>query len=344
MPILNKNISVHTLTLLITSIVSGVGFVALWMSQSLLSGYSTLMLFPIILLVNYVVVRFFLERFVFRKIKIIYKMIFDSKKDKLDETKLLNIENVNLSVMEWAESTKKEIDTLKSLEEYRKNYVGNIAHELKTPIFTIQAYLLTLLEGGLYDEKINKDYLKRAVDNLDRLSNIVEDLDTITKLESGQAQLDIRKFDIKDLVKDIFQDLKSMAKKKKISLIFKEGADQSYLVMADRETIRQVFTNLIVNSIKYGNENGTTKVSFYDLDNKILVEVSDNGLGIEEKHLKHVFDRFYRTDASRNRKQGGSGLGLSIVKHIIEAHDQTINVRSTINVGSTFGFTLNRFF
>jgi len=172
------------------------------------------------------------------------------------------------------------------------------------------------------------------------LQNIVEDLDIITRLESGQAEFDIKKFDIKELVKDIFLDLKSIAKKKKISLTLKEGASQSFFVMADRESIRQVFTNLLVNSIKYGKEGGATKVSFYDMESEILIEVSDNGIGIDEKHLKHVFDRFYRVDSSRSRKQGGSGLGLAIVKHIIEAHDQTINVRSTPEIGSTFGFTL----
>lgn len=289
------------------------------------------------------VVRFFLEKYVFRKVKLIYKLIYDSKKDKTSQDiSQESLEDVNMKVMEWAVNTKKEIASLKSLEEYRKNYVGNISHELKTPIFSIQAYLHTLLEGGLYDETINKDYLKRAADNTERLQNIVEDLDIITKLESGKAELDIKRFDIKELVRDIFLDLKSMAKKKKITLQFKDVTATSFMVMADRESIRQVFTNLLVNSIKYGKDGGTTKVSFYDMDTEVLTEISDNGIGIEDKHLKHVFDRFYRVDSSRSRKQGGSGLGLSIVKHIIEAHDQTINVRSTVDVGSTFGFTLEK--
>ncbi|MFZ1749687.1 MAG: ATP-binding protein, partial [Saprospiraceae bacterium] len=276
-------------------------------------------------------------------IKLIYKLIYDSKKDKISpDISKESLDDVNAKVMEWAENTKKEIASLKTLEEYRKNYVGNISHELKTPIFSIQAYLHTLLEGGLYDENINKDYLQRAADNTERLQNIVEDLDVITRLESGQVELDIQKFDIKDLVLDIFHDLKSLAKKKKILLQLKDGASQAYQVVADRESIRQVITNLIVNSIKYGKESGRTRVSFYDMDSELLIEISDNGFGIDEKHLKHVFDRFYRVDSSRSRKQGGSGLGLSIVKHIIEAHDQTINVRSSINVGSTFGFTLHK--
>ncbi len=301
-----------------------------------------IVLLPLLAL-NFLIVRFFIEKYVFRKVKLIYKLIYDSKKDKFaDDINKESLEDVNTKVIEWAENTKKELATLQSLEEYRKNYVGNISHELKTPIFSIQAYLYTLLDGGLYDEKINKDYLKRAVDNTVRLQNIVEDLEVITKLESGQVQLELRRFDIRELVQDIFKDLKSMAKKKRISLKFKEGASHPFFVMADRDSIRQVLTNLVVNSIKYGIEGGTTKVSFYDTESEILTEVSDNGLGIEEKHLKHVFDRFYRVDSSRSRKQGGSGLGLSIVKHIIEAHDQTINVRSTVNIGSTFGFTLKK--
>lgn len=297
----------------------------------------------VVVAINFFIVRFFLEKYVFRKIKLIYKLIYDSKKEKTaKDISNESLEDVNAKVIEWAESTKKEIATLKSLEEYRKNYVGNISHELKTPIFSIQAYLHTLLEGGLYDDNINMDYLKRAADNTERLQNIVEDLDIITRLESGQAELDIKRFDIKELVRDIFLDLKPIAKKKKISLMLKDGASQSFYVMADRESIRQVFTNLLVNSIKYGKEGGTTKVSFYDMESEVLTEVSDNGIGIDEKHLKHVFDRFYRVDSSRSRKQGGSGLGLAIVKHIIEAHDQTINVRSTLDIGSTFGFTIKK--
>lgn len=339
----SKNITIQQITILITVIVSVVNIVIVYLFTKLLSWIWLLFLVLPIIFVNFLIVRFFIERYVFRKVKLIYKLIYEAKKDKYSEDiSKESLEDVNTKVMEWAENTKKELATLKSLEEYRKNYVGNISHELKTPIFSIQAYLYTLLEGGLYDENINNDYLKRAVDNTVRLQNIVEDLEVITKLESGQMQMEFRKFDIRQLTNDIFKDLKSMAKKKKIALKFKEGASHPYFVLADRDAIRQVLTNLIVNSIKYGKEGGTTKVSFYDTESEILIEVSDNGIGIEEKHLKHVFDRFYRVDSSRSRKQGGSGLGLSIVKHIIEAHDQTITVRSTQDIGSTFGFTLKK--
>jgi two-component system, OmpR family, phosphate regulon sensor histidine kinase PhoR len=328
---------------MITVLVTVINVVLIWIGEQFFGHIGFTIMAGIMLMTNFLIVRFFLEKYVFRKIKLIYKLIYDSKKDKtIKDINAESLADVNAKVMEWAESTKQEIATLKSLEEYRKNYVGNISHELKTPIFSIQAYLHTLIEGGLYDENINKDYLQRAADNTERLQNIVEDLDVITKLESGQAELDIKKFDLRELVRDIFLDLKAIAKKKRITLQLKEGASQSFFVLADREAIRQVFTNLIINSIKYGKEGGMTKVSFYDMETEILTEVSDNGIGIEDKHLKHVFDRFYRVDSSRSRKQGGSGLGLSIVKHIIEAHDQNINVRSTYNVGSTFGFTLKK--
>ncbi len=338
-----KNINIRQITILITVLVTVINLLMIKIALYLQTDYILALTLTLMLVLNYLIVRYFLENYVFRKIKLIYKLIYESKKDKsATDINKESLEDVNTRVMEWAENTKKEIATLKSLEEYRKNYVGNISHELKTPIFTIQAYLHTLLEGGLYDDQINRDYLKRAADNTERLQNIVEDLDIISKLEAGQAELDIKRFDIKELVKDIFLDLKSLAKKKKISLLLKDGASQSFYVMADRESIRQVLINLLVNSIKYGKEGGITKVSFYDMDSEVLTEVSDNGIGIDEKHIKHVFDRFYRVDSSRSRNQGGSGLGLAIVKHIIEAHDQTINVRSTYDMGSTFGFTLKK--
>ena len=339
-----KNITIRQITILITVLVTVINVGLVWIGQKYFFDRVGLTIIVILIFTsNFLIVGFFLEKYVFRKIKLIYKLIYDSKKDKtLKDINKESLADVNAKVMEWAESTKQEIATLKSLEEYRRNYVGNISHELKTPIFSIQAYLHTLIEGGLYDENINKDYLLRAASNTERLQSIVEDLDVITKLEFGQAELDLKRFDLRELVKDIFLDLKAIAKKKSITLQFKEGAAQPFFVSADREAIRQVFTNLIINSIKYGKEGGTTKVSFYDMESEILTEISDDGIGIEEKHLKHVFDRFYRVDSSRSRKQGGSGLGLSIVKHIIEAHDQNINVRSTSHVGSTFGFTLKK--
>ena len=228
------------------------------------------------------------------------------------------------------------------LQQQQQNFMMAVTHELKTPIFNIQGYLDSLIDGGLDDPRVNKLFLQRAAKNVERLQTIVLDLETISRLESGQLILELQTFDIKDLAKEVFEDMEIKAAEKNLSLEFKEKASSSIKVRADREKIRQVLVNLIQNSIKYGIPNGRTRVGFYDMDRMVLVEVADNGIGIPKQHLSHIFDRFYRVDKSRSRDQGGSGLGLSIVKHIIEAHKQTINVRSTPNFGSTFGFTLEK--
>ncbi len=264
----------------------------------------------------------------------------NSLKNQELDSNITTLEDVNDSAVAWALSTEKEISSLKSLETYRKQYLGDVSHELKTPLFSIQGYLLTLLEGGLYDENINKKYLKRAVDNVDRLQTIVEDLEMINSLESEIDTLEQHTFNIRKLTEQVFGDMKFQAAQKNIELKFKPGANQSFNVKADKGKIRQVLSNLVSNSIKYGIKDGLTKVSFYDMEERVLVEVSDNGIGISEHDVKHVYDRFYRADKSRSREVGGSGLGLAIVKHIIEAHSQTLSLRSTDGKGSTFGFTL----
>lgn len=292
-------------------------------------------------------IQFILDRFIYRRIKLIYKIIRKSKisvpdkrtMQKTDDPIFMSVER---AVQQWAETQQDEIETLKTLEAYRRRFIGNVSHELKTPIFSIQGYIYTLIDGGLHDETVNMRYLERAASNVDRLLTIVQDLEEINKLESGDLVLDMQKFDIKALVKEVFNDLEVNARQRNITLAFKEGADRSFHVTADREAIRQVVTNLVLNSIKYGIEGGITKVSFYVMDKQLLVEISDNGIGIEEKHLNHLFDRFYRVDKSRSRQSGGSGLGLAIVKHVLEAHDQSVNVRSTPGKGSTFGFTLDK--
>ena len=294
----------------------------------------------------YFISYYFLREYVYRKIKVIYKRIREHKL-RPDEMKRvfkpeLVFEQVEKEVEEWADQQQKEIEQLRAWQEYRRKFLGDISHELKTPIFNIQGYLETLLDGGLEDEAINRLYLRRAAKNVERLNTIIEDLEVISRLESRELPLDIRTFDIKELTREVFEDLEFKASRKNIKLAFKQAADQSFKVKADREYVRQVLTNLINNSIKYGAEDGHTRVGFYDMDRVVLVEVADNGIGIEREHLSHLFDRFYRVDKSRSRDQGGSGLGLSIVKHIIEAHNQTINVRSTVGVGTTFGFTLNK--
>jgi two-component system phosphate regulon sensor histidine kinase PhoR len=346
-----KNVSLHTISLLGGLAIALLVSLGLWIGDQMLFvpiyGKYGLMMVIGIGLFAYVMIRFILDRFIYRRIKLIYKIISKTKASFPDRQSFQRLdspilEGVEKEVRQWAEAQQNEIETMKTLESYRKRFIGNVSHELKTPIFSIQGYIYTLIDGGLYDEQVNMKYLEKAASNIERLLTIVQDLEEISKLESEDLILDLQRFDIKALVKEIFKDLEVNAQPRHITLAFKEGADKSFNVMADREGIRRVLTNLILNSIKYGIENGVTKVSFYVMDKQILIEVSDNGIGIEEKHLKHLFDRFYRVDKSRSRESGGSGLGLSIVKHIIEAHNQTINVRSTPGKGSTFGFTLDK--
>lgn len=297
--------------------------------------------------VTYIANFYFIRYYIFRRIKLIYKIIHrhklpsDFKAGKIDMGKSI-LDNVEREVDEWAEQNERDIEELERLATYRRRFIGDVSHELKTPIFNIQGFVHTLLDGAIHDPQVNLQYLQRAAKNVDRLQAIVEDLETINKLESGQMILDLREFDVHDLADDVYADLEMRAHERNIRLTYKEGANQHFRVRADKESIRQVLINLVHNSIKYGKEGGVTKISFYDLETYILVEVSDNGIGIDPEHLKHVFDRFFRADKHRSREAGGTGLGLSIVKHIIEAHKQTINVRSTQGQGSTFGFTLEK--
>lgn len=303
---------------------------------------------PLMVFVSaYLVTIYYLKKYIYRKVKLIYKTIHKHKRSPEEKASSIDIESdiiseVEKEVEKWAIAREEEIDKHNAWADYRRKYIGDISHELKTPIFNIQGYLHTLLDGALYDNEINLSFLKRAAKNVERLHTIVEDLSAISRLESGNLVLDTVSFDIKELAQEVFEDLEIKASEKNVSLSFKEGADHSFRVRADRDSIRQVLTNLLHNSIKYGKLNGRTKVGFYDMESNILVEVADNGIGIPKEHLDHVFDRFYRVDKSRSRAQGGSGLGLSIVKHIIDAHKQTINVRSATNLGSTFGFTLEK--
>lgn len=298
-------------------------------------------------ILTYFIAAFAVERFIYDKIKVIYKLIHSQKVKKEDKTKPSVdldrdiIGEVSSEVAEWANERDKEIEYLRNLENYRKEFVGNVSHELKTPIFNIQGYVLTLLDGGLEDPNINRNYLQRAEASIERMINIVQDLESISQFESGQLILDIERTDIVRLSNEVIGALELKAKKKGIKLVLKEEYDPIF-VMADGDRIKQLLINLIENSIKYGKPNGRTKISFFDMDENILVEVTDDGIGIEEKHLSRLFERFYRVDKSRSREAGGTGLGLSIVKHIIEAHNQTITVRSTPGVGSTFGITLKK--
>jgi len=338
------SLSVAAMSAVVTVLLIQLLNLAGWMT---ISGQEATMLFLLSFIVAFMANFYLLRYYIFRRIKLIYKIIHrhkmpaDFRAEKLDMQRDI-LDDVEKEVDAWATQNAQEFEELERLATYRRRFIGDVSHELKTPIFNIQGFVHTLLDGALHDPEVNMQYLQRAAKNADRLENIVEDLETINKLESGQMVLDLMDFDIHELTDDVFADLERRAAERNIRLTYKEGANQHYKVMADKESIRQVLMNLIHNSIKYGREGGITKVSFYDMETFILVEVSDNGIGIEEEHVKHVFDRFYRVDKSRSRDVGGTGLGLSIVKHIIEAHKQTINVRSTTGKGATFGFTIEK--
>jgi two-component system phosphate regulon sensor histidine kinase PhoR len=297
---------------------------------------------------TFIVILFGLELFIYRKIKLIYKTIHHFKTSSIkapnyiDNYNLDPIKRVNEEVLEWANDQKREISQLKAAEEFRKDFLGNVSHELKTPIFNIQGYIETLLDGAMNDDEVKEKFLRKAASSAERLNTLVNDLLDISKMESGSLRLNMRDFDICELSKEVFDSYSKPASDKHIKLKIKEGCDEPFWVLADKDRVRQVLNNLIGNSIAYGNENGITNVGFYDMDDQYLIEVSDDGDGIEAEHLPRLFERFYRTDKSRSRNSGGTGLGLSIVKHIIEAHQQTINVRSSVGKGTTFGFTLKK--
>jgi len=300
----------------------------------------------VLFLITFAIFRYTIERFIYSKIRLIYKSIHSVKVGKKEKTRKKyspNImDNVQREVEHWEDEKQEEIVRLKQLEQYRRDFIGNVSHELKTPLFNIEGYIATLLDGGLEDPTVNKEYLKRTEKSVERLIKIVEDLDEIAQLESGQMQLNIIIFDIVALTREVVEILEIKALKKNVQLLINEP-EKVIWVEGDREKIRQVLTNIIDNSIRYCNhETGRTKISFFDMDENILVEITDNGIGIDQDDLPRVFERFYRTPSGRSASKKGKGLGLSIVKHILEAHDQTINVRSTVGIGSTFGFTLKK--
>jgi len=277
--------------------------------------------------------------YIHSKISVIYKNIYKHK--GVTRFVDVDIDSVEKEVENWAIQKENEILQMKASETYRREFIGNVSHELKTPIFNIQGYILTLLDGGLYDEEVNMKYLKRTSKSVDRMINIVDDLEVITRLETEETQLEIGEFNIVELAKDVLDQLELKANESKIELSIQKEILAEF-VLGDIDKIQQVFANLISNSIKYGKEGGRTEVRFFDMNENILIEIADDGIGISEMDLPRLFERFYRVDKNRSRKIGGTGLGLAIVKHIIEAHNQTINVRSTVDVGSTFSFILKK--
>ncbi|WP_411028983.1 sensor histidine kinase [Spongiimicrobium sp. 3-5] len=295
-------------------------------------------------IVPFLIIQLRIEKFIYRRIKKIYDDVSLLESKTLDSgTITTDMTTLTKEIEKFALDKKIEIDTLRIREEYRKDFLGNVSHELKTPLFTVQGYILTLLDGALEDKNVRKKYLQRANKGVERLIYIVKDLDLITKLEVGDLHLELQDFNIIELIQNVFDLLEMKAAKKSIALTFDMDYEHPVYVKADRDKIQQVVSNLLVNSIKYGQENGTTEVSVENLiKNKVIVRITDNGEGIPHQHIPRLFERFYRVDKSGSRREGGSGLGLSIVKHIIEAHDEKIYVESVVDVGSEFSFTLEK--
>lgn len=305
--------------------------------------------FAILFIISYLLVQYFLQQFIYRRIKLIYKFIYQTKASRKEEVyyKYIlpkkSIDEVSEDVEKWAVQRSNEIELLKQNEAYRKEFLQNLAHEFKTPIFAIQGYVDTLLNGAMEKPEIRKKFLKNASKNVDRLVNLMNDLDEISRLERGEHLVYKQNFIIQDLIKEVFESLSIKSNENDIKCYIKKGCENPVTVHADKEKIRQVLINMIENAFKYGKVNGNIVASVYKTDEAhVLVEISDDGIGIEEEHLHRIFERFYRTDKGRSRDRGGTGLGLAICKHVIEAHGQTIHARSTPDVGTTIGFTLDR--
>ncbi|WP_456868249.1 sensor histidine kinase [Galbibacter sp. BG1] len=297
-----------------------------------------------VFIVSFFIIQYRVEKFIYKRVKKIYDDVSLLESTNFQAQPITtDMRTLTEEIEKFAANKKLEIETLKIREGYRKEFIGNVSHELKTPLFTVQGYILTLLDGAMDDKVIRKKYLSRASKGVERLIYIVKDLDMITKLEAGDLNLQRENFDIVELTQATFDLMEMKAHKKKITLTFDLDYKEPIMVSADKERIQQVLTNLIVNSIKYGKEGGTTEISIENLvKNKVIVRVTDNGEGIEKQNIPRLFERFYRVDKSGSRKEGGSGLGLSIVKHIIEAHKEKIYVESVFGVGSEFSFTLEK--
>lgn len=306
--------------------------------------YILLILILLVFATSFGIIQVRVEKYIYGRIKKIYDdvSLLESSSFAADPV-TTDMKTLTEEIEKFAQDKKIEIDTLKIREEYRKDFLGNISHELKTPLFTVQGYILTLLDGAMEDKAVRKKYLQRAQKGIDRLIYIIRDLDLITKLEVGDLNLDLTDFDIIELIQGVFDLMEMKSAKKNITLAFDMNYEAPIYVRADKDKIQQVLSNLIVNSLKYGHKGGTTEISVENLiRNKVIVRITDNGEGIPEEHIPRIFERFYRVDKSGSRKEGGSGLGLSIVKHIIEAHGEKIYVESVVDVGSEFSFTLEK--
>ena len=297
----------------------------------------------IIFSLSFLILQLRVKQLFFERIRQIYRDL-EFETDSLIKTSVIDIDMNSFSkdLEEFVKLKRTEIETLKTEDIYRKEFVGNVAHELKTPLFLIQGYISNLLDGAMDDKELLKKYLKRADKSVDRLTYIIKDLDLITQLESSTLKLEITSFDLLKLTLEVKEDLEITAAKKGIKIVFDKDYNEIMLVDADRNRIQQVLINLIINSINYGSEKGTTEISFELTEENIIIKVNDNGEGISEENMPRLFQRFFRVDISRSRNQGGSGLGLAIVKHIIDAHNENIYVQSTVGIGSEFSFSLKK--
>lgn len=336
---MNINSSPRNIAVISALLVALIPAICIWFLFHELSWVAILFIFTAVL--GYFIIHYLLERFVYRKIKIIYKSINLSKTEYLHiDEEIDPISKVSTDVSKWARERREEIALLKEQEKFRREFIGNVSHELKTPIFHIQGYIHTLMEGALSDPKVNYHFLKKSADSVDRLIELVDDLTDINRIESGELEMEYSDFDLRLLVEEVYDEVDYLRKERKVTCTFKQSAQNSFMVHADRMKIKQVLVNLVVNAIKYGRDEGNIACGIYDMDQTILIEISDDGEGIPEASLPRLFERFYRVEKSRTRHEGGSGLGLSIAKHIVEAHEQTIQVRSQLGVGSTFSFSL----
>lgn len=301
----------------------------------------------ILFLVSSAIFYVLVQRLIFTKLRILRKAIQYLSSDSINYFKMLQkpktdiIQQVSEQVFDFAKDSRYKIDELQKLADFRKEFLGNVSHELKTPIFSAQGYIHTLLDGALEDPKVNRLFLEKASKSMERLIALVNDLTTISNLQDGQYTLNKIKFDLKEVIYECFEMCNSQQPLKKVSLQINKKSSQNPIVFADIDKIEQVFINLIENAIRYGKKNGVISVGYYEIDGVMVIEVCDNGHGIEEEHLPRLFERFYRTDKARSRHQGGTGLGLAIVKHIIEQHGHKISVTSELGKGTTFSFMLD---
>ena len=339
MPLKNKQKNPYQFAFITASLIGVTSYLIF-----LLLGSTSVLGSFLIFLISFLVIQYRTQIFLFNRFKELYEDLEMLDSQKMNKSSIsTDMDSLMENIEEFAKNKKIEIESLKSQAQYRKEFIGNVAHELKTPIFTIQGYISNLLDGAMDDKILLDKYLNRTDNSIERLIYIIKDLDLITQLEASTMNLNISSFNLIDLISDIFEQLEIKSKEKNIKLFFDKKYDKEILVKADKARIEQVITNLLVNSINYGSKNGSTEVSISDLtEDKLIVRVTDNGDGIDQEHLPRLFERFYRVDVSRSRSHGGSGLGLAIVKHIIDAHNENIYINSELGVGSEFSFTLQK--